>query len=97
MSVHGVPMSNVHSDVECAGRRCIVHRQTWHHMAGWPLSYRYDRRIWERTCAHGVGHPDPDQFDYWVKIGHEWEAVHGCDFCCKGNDLYQPDEDEAAG
>lgn len=83
MTVHGIPMRNVHSDTECEGRRCIIHRQTHHHMAHWPLHFRQDRFIWERVCEHGIGHPDPDQFDYWVSTGRTGEAVHGCDGCCR--------------
>lgn len=82
MMVHGIPMSNVHSDTACEGRRCIVHRQTHHTMEGWPMIFRADRFLWERVCEHGVGHPDPDQFDYWELTGRTYEAVHGCDGCC---------------
>lgn len=31
---------------------------------------------------HGVGHPDPDQFDYWREINAMYEAAHGCCGCC---------------
>ena len=51
-------------------------------MRGWPLLWRDLRGIFERTCEHGIGHPDPDQFDYWEKIGTSFETVHGCDGCC---------------
>jgi hypothetical protein len=28
----------------------------------------------ERTCRHGVGHPDPDDLNP--------DTIHGCDGCC---------------
>ncbi len=31
----------------------------------------------ERTCAHGIGHPDPDSLA-WLGC----EGIHGCDGCC---------------
>lgn len=64
------------------GRTCIIHSPTDHHMRGWPLHWRDDRKIFERICEHGIGHPDPDQYDYWDSIGKESEGVHGCDSCC---------------
>ena len=35
-----------------------------------------DRRIMERICPHGVGHPDPDDV-------LNQDRVHGCDGCCR--------------
>jgi NTP pyrophosphatase (non-canonical NTP hydrolase) len=43
----------------------------------------------ERTCPHGIGHPDPDQWEFMVE---KWglaaavaEFSHGCDSCCAGS------------
>lgn len=33
----------------------------------WTRHWRYDRRIWEDVCEHGVGHCND---------------IHGCDGCC---------------
>ena len=66
----------------CLTGYCAVHNPANHHMRDWPMHWRSDRGILERICQHGVGHPDPSQFDYWHSIGHAWEATHGCDFCC---------------
>lgn len=73
---------NLHGIEKCRGRTCIVHNRTGHHMRSWPLCWRNDRGIFERSCPHGIGHPDPDQFAYWKEIGAMAEAVHGCDGCC---------------
>jgi hypothetical protein len=55
-------------------RHCPLHRRTDHHMRAWPQHWRDDRGIMERTCPHGIGHPDPDD--------PTTDTVHGCDGCC---------------
>lgn len=62
-----------HRDV-CQGRGCPVHHHSGHHMAGWPQLWRGDRCFTERTCPHGIGHPDPDD--------PTTNQTHGCDGCC---------------
>ena len=61
---------------------CVIHRPSDHDMSDWYLHWRSDRGIFERICSHGVGHPDPDQFDYWRATNQQHQAVHGCDGCC---------------
>lgn len=73
---------NVHSEGLCRGRHCTIHRPTDHHMRSWPLHWRDDRKIFERTCQHGIGHPDPDQEDHWRETNQMFQSIHGCDFCC---------------
>ena len=79
----------VHAASVCNYRiSCVVHRPTNHHMREWHLHWRSDRYIFERICPHGIGHPDPDQFDLWKLTGQRAQGVHGCDGCCrklKGN------------
>ena len=58
---------------------CAIHNRTNHHMRSFKQFYRFDRGIMERICSHGVGHPDPD--DYNVLKGND-KGVHGCDGCC---------------
>jgi hypothetical protein len=77
-----IELHNVHPGELCAGRPCPIHGPTDHHMRDWPLLWRDDRGIFERICEHGVGHPDPDQLDYWRETGQGWQASHGCDRCC---------------
>lgn len=90
----GILMIGVHCWEDCQriliegyyqpkARPCVIHRPSPHHMRLWPLTWRNDRGIFERHCPHGVGHPDPDQFDFWAETGREYEAAHGCDGCCQ--------------
>lgn len=80
--VGGVVLRRVHHPGVCAGRPCVIHAPTGHHMRSWPLLWRDDRGVFERICRHGVGHPDPDQRDWWQEAGRAGLGVHGCDGCC---------------
>ena len=77
-----VVLTDVHDKLECAGRACVVHSPSDHHMRGWPLIWRADRKLMERTCPHGLGHPDPDDLSWHVDEGRPWMSSHGCDGCC---------------
>lgn len=79
---NGLVLENVHSARLCEGWACVIHRPTPHHMAEWPLHWRDDRGIFERICEHGIGHPDPDQFDYWYATDQTAQGIHGCDGDC---------------
>lgn len=72
----------VHPRLSCTGRHCTFHYPVHSHMNDWPSIWRGARGILERICEHGVGHPDPSQFDYWKEHHMEYQAVHGCDGCC---------------
>lgn len=72
----------VHGDLQCAGTTCVIHKPSDGPHRWMPLHWRNDRGIFERICSHGVGHPDPDQFEYWSIIGMGVNSVHGCDGCC---------------
>ncbi len=74
---------NVHDAARCAGRACVVHAPSDHHMREWNLNWRGDKGVMERLCPHGVGHPDPDDAAYQVSVGRGWANVHGCDGCCQ--------------
>ena len=56
---------------------CCIHAPSDHPLADAPLHWRHDRRIFERICAHGIGHPDPDD-----RARNRGDGVHGCDGCC---------------
>jgi hypothetical protein len=60
---------HVHGPEKCAGRTCIIHHATLHHMSEWPLHWRTDRAIFERKCEHEIGHPDPDQIAFLREVG----------------------------
>ena len=66
----------VHELEQCKAGPCPIHFPSPHHMIAWPQIWRDDRRIIERVCPHGIGHPDPD-----CKYAHV-DFTHGCDGCC---------------
>ena len=61
------------------GEVCTLHNRTKHGMRSFPQLWRADRKIMERLCPHGIGHPDPDEYKIIVGID---DGVHGCDGCC---------------
>lgn len=77
----GQLLVNVHPSSACASQHCVVHNPSEHRMRDWPTHWRDDRRIMERICPHGVGHPDPDDAAYRA-AGNLGDSVHGCDGCC---------------
>lgn len=75
----------VHPEGTCAGQNCAIHNPSNHALKDAPLAWRADRKMMERVCVHGVGHPDPDDVSYNVVALGADEAVysmHGCDGCC---------------
>lgn len=74
----GIKFRKTHPESACKGRVCIVHNPTDHHMRDWPAHWRSDTGVVERICPCGIGHPDPDQFEYWRESGQEWKGIHGC-------------------
>lgn len=81
--IGAVTLTNVHPEAACAGRACVIHNPSDHPLRDRPLLWRADRRLMERTCVHGVGHPDPDDVAYQKSIGNRSVGVHGCDGCCR--------------
>ena len=71
---------NCHEESVCRGDFCTLHNRSDHKMRAFPQHWRADRGIMERICEHGVGHPDPDE--YQVRMGFD-KGTHGCDFCCR--------------
>lgn len=76
-----------HAPSKCAGEACALHNRSDHKMRAFMQHWRDDRGLMERICTHGVGHPDPDQWDYlkqrYGKKTASAEFVHGCDGCCR--------------
>lgn len=72
-----------HSPDQCAGRHCVIHNPSGHHMRDWPVNWRDDIGVMERICPHGVGHPDPDDAAHKRSIGKDVLTVHGCCGCCR--------------
>lgn len=79
--IEWIELAHVHSEVTCAGRACVVHHPTNHHMRRWRLLWRGDRRpgLFERVCPHGIGHPDPDQYGYWRAAAKAWRPPLNAD------------------
>lgn len=93
----------VHGPNLCRGEFCCIHNPSAHHMRDWPLSFRLDRAdsLAERTCVHGLGHPDPDSVAYIMGELMERGAypshflnvvLHGCDGCCGAPPTEAPTE-----
>jgi len=78
----------VHNKEDCKGKHCCIHNPSNHHMRDWPTNWRDDRKLMERICKHGVGHPDPDDLDFKERLGLDikTEAIHGCCGCCMEDD-----------
>jgi hypothetical protein len=78
-----VTLTNVHKRKDCAGRHCVIHNPSPHHMREWRLVWRADHfpSHMERQCPHGIGHPDPDDVAFWTSQG-EPVGIHSCDGCC---------------
>jgi hypothetical protein len=79
---NGTSLIKLHSPELYKGRACVIHNQSDHNLKHLPLHWRQDRRMFERVCEHGVGHPDPDDLAFHVSQGREWMGVHGCCGCC---------------
>jgi hypothetical protein len=82
----GQTLGNVHPAHACRLDHCCIHNPSDHHMRDWPRVWRSDRQMMERTCVHGIGHPDPDHMAYALtkpgRVGEYESGVHGCDGCC---------------
>lgn len=61
---------HTHPVSRCQGRDvpCCIHSPSDHHMRDWPMLWRSDTGVMERTCPHGVGHPDPDHMAYVTSL-----------------------------
>lgn len=78
-------LTNVHNETPDCGDGCMIHNpSTGHHMnvQDWPYTWRIGKHVMERTCPHGIGHPDPDEANYQKRKGRGYMNVHGCDGCC---------------
>lgn len=92
---NGQKLVNVHSLSMCE-EPCPIHAPSRRAEEMGELLWRDDRRMFERVCRHGVGHPDPDWLGFVERTeGAErarTESVHGCDGCCS-----RPKEPEQPG
>lgn len=77
----GVMNLRTHPRSECADRGipCCIHEPSDHHMRDWPMLWRADTGVMERTCPHGVGHPDPDHMAYVRSLTPPHRCVYNRD------------------
>lgn len=74
---------NTHPEYSCSDQpACPIHKKSNHSMRSFPQWFRSDNGLMERTCPHGIGHPDPDGLHFFEAQGIEGMDVHGCDGCC---------------
>lgn len=78
-----------HEAGQCSGQHCCIHNPSQHVLNDKPLSWREDRKLMERLCDHGQGHPDPDDLAHKKRVlgqavfkAHMFD-VHCCDGCCR--------------
>lgn len=88
--IGSVQLTSAHSYEACAGSPCVLHNPTRHNLSSYPMLWRDDRGIVERICKHGVGHPDPDEWNFWARRNGMYEQVHGCCGCCMPADFKRP-------
>lgn len=82
---------------------CGIHNPSEHPLNDAPLYWRSDRGLMERTCPHGIGHPDPDHVRFVLATRGAAEArtvwlhgdTDGCG-CCGGAYEFLLGEDEVA-
>lgn len=74
---------HTHSTQACDNRPCPLHNPSDHPLADAPMVFRADKHfLVERTCRHGIGHPDPDSVAYFERNNLDGFGIHGCDGCC---------------
>lgn len=70
----GTDVERLHTRSRCSALHCALHNPSSHHMRHMPQRWHAERKMIERVCDHGVGHPDPDDTTT--------QRTHGCDGCC---------------
>ena len=80
----GHVLTSIHSKEQCKGQYCVIHNPKPSHMQEWPLLWRADRAIFERTDPLGCGHPDPSQYEFWDSVygKDNGMSIHGCNGLC---------------
>jgi hypothetical protein len=89
--LHSGEIMRTHPESACESNRyCCIHKPSSHPLNNQPLMWRSDRRLMERLCTHGVGHPDPDDLRFKSEMMPvdivEAIGIHGCDGCCQTTD-----------
>lgn len=72
----GQLLHHIHDWRNCQGNSenfCVIHNPMRGPWSSWPTFWRDDRRIMERICPCGIGHP--------IVEGFNANMVHGCCGC----------------
>lgn len=76
----GQELENVHDFTACLNSEfCVIHHPMPGPWSEWPTYWREDRRMMERVCPHGVGHPVAEDYGRGDLSGSFF--VHGCCGC----------------
>lgn len=83
---------HIHPLAWCEDEGCPFDHPSEHHMRTWQKTIRLDKAdLVERTCPHGIGHPDPDSVA-WAESDLKGTSIidalfsHTCDGCCRDAD-----------
>lgn len=87
-------MEMYHTADRCSGEFCCIHNPSDHHMNAWPLQLKMSGQM-ERTCPHGIGHPDPDSIAYFNRVEANRLQRSGPDEYPRG--FYEQQADENLG
>jgi hypothetical protein len=72
-----------HSDFQCEGNNCTIHKPSNHKLSQAPIVWREDTMLLNRRCLHGMLHPDRDDMNLHIKNGEDLQRFqHKCDGCC---------------
>ena len=89
-------MRNTHDEKDCKSFACCIHSPSDHHMRKFPMNWRNDRKMMERICECGIGHPDPDHLAFVARTFGEsnavTEGVHGCCGHCEPGEFERMNE-----
>lgn len=83
IATHTGQILQVHDPLACAGHACCVHAPSPHPLDCAPLHWHPAAALMLRICAHGIGHPDPDNLMAVLGAGWPVSGAHGCDGCCR--------------
>lgn len=86
----GQKLWKIHLPEQCEGRPCVIHNPTTKKPeCDWPTHWRADRRLMERICPCGIGHPAGEHLEYLKELDEklgtdmvQWEGIHGCGLGC---------------
>ena len=67
-----------HEVSDCLGRWCCIHKPMPGPWQSWPRYWRDSKKIMERICPCGIGHPVAEMYEYTVAQGKGYILTHTC-------------------